>query len=142
MVCCGTPMEPAGEGGAGVAAPTLEELVGTVFDISETELDVCLCVMEDGEQTAAELAERIEYDRSVVSRHLNHLAELGVVEKRRRILDDGGQVYVYSPEEPAVVRERLAGAFLAWAREATSLIESLSREKVAALLDSDAEPPR
>jgi len=85
----------------------------------------------------AELAEQVDYDRSVVSRHLNHLADLGVVDKQRRILKEGGQVYVYTPNDPAAVRRNLLGAFILWVQEATSLIDSLSRKKVEAIVKTD-----
>ena len=110
--------------------PTLETMVRTVFGMSETELDVCLCVMEAGEGTVSELADRVDYDRSVVARHLGHLVDLGVLERRRRLLEAGGQVYVYVPNDEDVVRRRLRGAFLAWVEDATALVETLGREKV------------
>lgn len=135
-------MEPASNDDFSVSEPSLDELLRTVFDMSETELDVCLCVMEGGEQTVAELAEQVDYDRSVVSRHLNHLVDLGVVDKRRRLLKEGGHVYVYVPNDPEVVRRSLAGAFATWVQEATALIDSLSREKVEAIVEADAESPQ
>jgi predicted transcriptional regulator len=142
IVCCDSPMERAGGDDTGVEKPSLDQLMRTVFDMSETELDICLCVMEGGEQTVSELAERIGYDRSVVSRHLNHLADLGVVDKRRRLLKEGGQVYVYTPTDPAAVRRSLSGAFAVWVQEAASLIESLSREKVETMVDADERDPK
>lgn len=131
-------MEPVRDEAEGSDKPSFDELMRVVFDMSETELDICLCVMEGGEQTVKELAERIEYDRSVVSRHLNHLVDLGVVEKRRRILEEGGQVYVYSPNAPDVVRRNLTERFVRWVREATVVLESLNREKVESMVETDA----
>jgi predicted transcriptional regulator len=135
-------MESTTRDAVGVSQPSLDDVMRTVFGMSETELDVCLCVMEGGEQTVAELADRIDYDRSVVSRHLNHLAELGVVTKQRRLRKEGGQVYVYSPTDPASVRRNLAAAFVVWAQEATSLIQSLSREKAEAMVERDTQDPQ
>ncbi|RLM36497.1 MULTISPECIES: helix-turn-helix domain-containing protein [unclassified Haloarcula] len=137
--CCDGPMETVETAEAAVAEPSLETLLRTVFDMSGTELDVCLCVMEGGELTVAELAEQIGYDRSVVARHLNHLAEFGVVEKRRRIRPSGGHVYVYTPQPPEVVRERLRGEFLAWVRLATAELSDLQREKVEAIADAGTD---
>ena len=142
IICCDTAMTRVSDENIGVSEPSLNQLMRTVFDMSETELDICLCVMEGGEQTVAELAEQIDYDRSVVSRHLNHLADLGVVDKQRRILKEGGQVYVYTPNDPAAVRRNLLGAFIFWVQGATSLIDSLSREKVEAIVKTDAEDPQ
>lgn len=142
VVCCDREMTPAADTSFGVTQPTLPDMLGTVFNMSETELDICLCVMEGGEQTVADLAEQVEYDRSVVNRHLNHLVELGVLDKHRRILKAGGEVHVYRPKGPEEVRRSLIGAFMGWVQQATPLLESLSREKVEAIVESDAEDPQ
>lgn len=142
MICCDEAMKRVSDENIGVSEPSLDQLMRTVFDMSKTELDICLCVMEGGEQTVAELTEQIDYDQSVVSRHLNHLADLGVIDKRRRILKEGGQVYVYTPNDPAVVKRNLLGAFTLWVQESTSLIDSLSRQKVEAMVETDTRDPQ
>jgi predicted transcriptional regulator len=142
VVCCDQPMSRVGGDQDGVSEPSIEHLMQTVFGMSESELDICLCVMAAGEQTVSDLAATVDYDRSVVSRHLNHLADLGVVEKQRRLLKQGGHVYVYAPTEPATVRRSLKGAFLTWAQEAVTRIDSLSKDKVAAMVESEAETPQ
>jgi len=137
--CCEAPMAAVETTDTAVEEPHLETLLQTVFDMSGTELDVCLCVMEGGELTVTELAEQIGYDRSVVARHLNHLADLGVVEKRRRIRPEGGHVYVYTPQPPEIVRERLRGEFLSWVRLATAQLGDLQREKVESIADAGTD---
>lgn len=142
VTCCGEPMAPVRDQESAIDAPTLETVLGAVFDISRTELEVCRSVMEAGETTAGELAEQTGYDRSMATRHLNHLAALGVVEKNRRLLERGGQIYVYTPVDEAAVRENLRREFLRWASEAADRITDLSREKVEILADAgpnDAE---
>lgn len=121
-----------------VPEPVLDDLLRVVFGMSPAELDVCLCVMEGGTLTVAELTDRVDYERSVVARHLNHLASLGVVRKRRQILDRGGDVYVYSPEPAETVRRRFRELFLAWAASATARIDELSREKVEGIADEES----
>jgi predicted transcriptional regulator len=140
IACCEarmTPTDPADP----VVEPELEDLLCDVFGMSDSELEICLCVMEGGTMTVDELADRVSYDRSVVSRHLNDLAALGVVEKRRRLIKQGGHVYVYRPVEPEVVRQRLAAAFTAWVRVATERIADLQREKIAAIADAGDDDP-
>lgn len=142
IVCCDGPMEPVDDEAASVEEPSLDELMRTVFDMSETELDICLCVMEEGELTVPNLAERVGYDRSVVARHLDHLVDLGVIDKHRRLLEEGGQIYVYTPNGADLVARRLTGEFARWVQDATSLIESISREKVEAMVEHDTETPQ
>lgn len=139
--CCDRPME-AVDDGAPLEEPSLADLLRTVFDMSDTELELCLCVMEGGELTVNRLASETDYDRSVVTRHLNHLADLGVVEKRRRLLERGGQVYVYTPRKPEVVRRELTRLFAAWVAHAAALLDDLRREKVESIVDRDDEDPR
>lgn len=139
VTCCAATMTPA-EPVDAVAEPELDDLLRDIFQMSDAELEVCLCVMEGGTMTVKELAERIEYDRSVVSRHLNHLAELGVVDKQRRLIEQGGHVYVYRPVDPETVRERLTAAFVTWVQGATAEIAALREEKVADIADVDDEP--
>lgn len=141
--CCGAPMTPpetrprsTAPDDAGPAEPSVADVLRVAFGMSPAELDVCLCVMEAGPTTVAELTERVDYDRSVVARHCNHLAALGVVEKRRQLLDRGGDVYVYVPRRPAVVRRRLRESFLAWAGVAAERVEEVSREKVEGIAEA------
>lgn len=141
VVCCGEQMAAAGDAPAD-ADPTLGTVLRTVFDMSETELDVCLCVMEAGEVTASDLAEETGFDRSIVTRHLNHLAELGVIDKNRRLLERGGHVYVYTPTDESTVRDRLQGEFLEWVRVASTRLAALDREKVESLAGTDGAEPR
>lgn len=139
IVCCAGPMQPVEDPpGDPVDEPSLEDLLRTVFDMSSTELDICLCVMEGGEQTVKELAELTDYDRSVVSRHLNHLVELGVLEKQRQLLREGGFVYVYSPKGEDAVRRNLERRFLAWLEASFGQLDALRREKVEGIVESDA----
>jgi predicted transcriptional regulator len=134
VACCDGPMTPVRPAASG---PTLEDLLRTVFDMSGAELDVCLCVMEGGWTTAAELADRTDYDRSVVARHLSHLVALEVVERRRQILRSGGEAYVYTPADPADVRRRFRERFLRWAAAGATRIDELSREKVEAIVEGE-----
>ena len=139
ITCCETTMTPA-ESVEAVAEPDLDSILRHVFQMSDTELEVCLCVMEGGTMTVTELADQIDYDRSVISRHLNHLSKLGVVEKQRRLIKQGGHVYVYRPVPPETVRKQLTAAFVTWVQGATRQIGTLRQEKVASIADIDDEP--
>lgn len=139
--CCDGSMRPLGASPSPVNQPSLDDILRTAFDMSETELDVCLCVMASGERTVNELVEQIDYDRSVVARHLNHLVELGVLEKRRRLLKRGGDVYVYAPLDPDVVRRNLTDRFFCWVAHAAPLLAELRRDKVEAIVETASADP-
>jgi len=118
-------------------SPELAVVLREVFGISETGITICVHLMEEGESTAGEIAEHLDVDRSTVSRQLNHLTDIGLLEKRRRLLTDGGHVHVYSPVDVEDVRRRLTAGLYAWLDEALELIEDIDREKVAALARAD-----
>lgn len=120
-----------------VKRPELAVVLREVFGISETGINVCICLMEEGESTAGTLAERLDIDRSTVGRQLNHLTDIGLLEKRQRLLKDGGYVYVYSPVDVEQVRQRLTVGLYAWFGEALELVENINREKVKALARAD-----
>jgi predicted transcriptional regulator len=122
-----------------VKQPDLATVLRDVFGISETGLKVCICLMEEGESTAADIAEQLGIDRSTVGRQLNHLTDIGVLDKRQRLLTDGGYVHVYSPVPVEEVRQRLAVGLYAWTAEALELVEHVNREKLNALARADGE---
>lgn len=122
-----------------VKRPDLAVVLRDVFGISETGLKVCICLMEEGESTANDIADLLGIDRSTVGRQLNHLTEVGVLDKRQRLLTDGGYVHVYSPVPVEEVRERLAAGLFAWASEALELVEHIERRKLDALARADGD---
>ena len=136
ITCCGSPMSRV-DADPAVPEPSLGDLLGAVFGMSDAELDICLCVMEGGEQTAQELADRTDYDRSVAARHLNHLAELGVLEKRRRLLKKGGHIYLYAPRSAETVRREFKRQFLVWLEGAAGRLGEVRREKVEDIVDAE-----
>ena len=131
--CCERRPRPVETGNLEIEAPALEDLLGMVFGMNETELDVCLCVMDVGEATTSDIAAELDVDRSHVSRHLNHLVDLGVLKKRERLLEGGGRVNVYTPASLETVRRHFTLGLVAWFTEAVDVIEGLSREKVEAI---------
>lgn len=131
--CCDRRPRPVESTDVEIEPPELEDLLGMVFGMNETELEVCLCVMDVGEATTRDIAAELDVDRSHVSRHLNHLVHLGVLEKRERLLEAGGRVNVYTPASLETVRRNFTLGLLAWFTEAVDVIEGLSREKVAAI---------
>lgn len=132
-VCCGVEVSECSNT-VPVEPPDEEQIMGTIFDISETELEVCRCLMSKSEVTINELADAIDRDRSVVSRHLNHLVELGMVEKQSRILPEGGRANVYRHRSADVIRQRFTLGLYLWMADAVELIDSFSEEKIARMV--------
>lgn len=120
-----------------VKHPELPVVLREVFGISETGINICVCLMEEGASTAGNLAERLDMDRSTVGRQLNHLTDIGLLEKRQRLLKDGGYVYVYSPVDVEEIRQRLTVGLCTWVGETLELVEDINREKLKAMARAD-----
>lgn len=136
--CCGEPMEQI-DTSVPIESPDIAHVMHHVFDISATELDVCRQVMAEDETTINELADEIDRDRSVITRHLNHLVELGIVEKTSRILADGGRVNVYSHCTEEELHRQLELGLYTWMLDALEGVEDVSEEKIAMMADSQQE---
>jgi len=130
MECCGSEPRRVSDEGASVEPPGTRELFGQVFGMTETEMSICLCVIEEEEATTNDIAEALDLERSVVSRYVNHLVELGFLHKHERNLREGGRVHVYTHADPEEVTRSLTLGFYRWAVEGTKLIEEFERKKM------------
>lgn len=119
----------------GVAKPGLQTVLEAVFMMSSTELEVCLCVMDAGEATIEEIAARIDASRTTVSRHVDHLDDIGVLEPDERVRPSGGRVTRYTTASPETVRARFKFGLCHWMAEAVQQIDSLTEEKVREIGD-------
>lgn len=134
QTCCDQPME-AIETTTVYEPPGLEAVVQDVFDMSPTAVRVCREVMAKEAANVSELAAELDYDRSTITRHLNHLVDLGLVEKRERTLSEGGRAYVYAPKPAEDVRRQFKLGLCGWFEDAMGAVDELSREKVEAMAD-------
>lgn len=128
--CCGEEMESIET--AAVSEPELAPLLITVFDVSQTGIEICVHVMEGEETTAGEIATALDVHRSTVTRQLNRLQELGVVERRERSLKEGGQAHLFAPVPPEEARQRLREGLFSWVTDAATLLDEVDRRKLAA----------
>lgn len=130
----------------GVREPDLDTVLRTVFGMSPLGLEVCLCLMEVGPASVADVTEAVDADRSTVARHVDHLVDIGVLEPDERIRPEGGRVTVFRTAPPAVVRERFRRALYRWMGAAVGAVDDLTEEKVRSLAevwtdrDGDAGP--
>lgn len=136
--CCGDSMREV-ETTVPIGSPDVEHVMHDIFDISATELDVCRQVMAEDETTINELVDTIDRDRSVITRHLNHLVELGILEKKSRILTEGGRVNVYSHCTEETVNRQLELGLYTWLINAVDVIDDVSAEKIAMMAQNSDE---
>jgi predicted transcriptional regulator len=108
--------------------PDYLELFGLLFDFNELECKVYQVLHTLGSKEAGELAEKLNRDRSTVSRALNRLHEEGFVIRRRRVLRSGGQAYEYTARNPRELRHRAHGRLEEWSDSAHESIEEFLQD--------------
>lgn len=73
-----------------------EAVLTHIFDINQRETRAYRALHNRGENTAKELAEHLDRHPSNVYEALDGLDDIGLVTRRRRVPDHGGQEYVFS----------------------------------------------
>ena len=94
--------------------PAFEEILACVFDLQPHEVRTYETVRRRPASTVAELADALDRDRSNVNRSLSTLREQGLVERHRRLLEDGGHVYQYDATPLPEVRTLMHDTLEAW----------------------------
>lgn len=138
VACCGEPMT-AVDATAAIDPPDTESLVREVFGMSATDLELCRVLVAEGEATIGDLTGRLDRDRTSITRRLNHLTDVGVLDKHTRVLPEGGRANVYAPNDIDAVHRQLELGLYAWLDDALDLVEDLNREKIEAMADA-ADP--
>lgn len=129
MSCHGHEMQPVTDLEMSVKRPDVKQVLLQAFGLPKPGLDICLCVIGDGPLSANEVAETLGYDRSTITRYLNKLVELGLLQRSELNREGGGVVNVYhSVDLQRMRRETLVG-FYVWAGEAAALIEDANLTK-------------
>jgi len=129
MSCHDKPMERVTDIEMSVQPPDVKQVLLQAFGLPKAGLDICLCVIGEGPQSANEVAESLGYDRSTITRYLNELVRLGLLEQSELNREEGGVVNVYhSVDLERMRRETLIG-FYVWAGEAAALIEDANLTK-------------
>jgi predicted transcriptional regulator len=129
MSCHGEPMERVTDMEMDVKPPDIRQVLLDAFGLPKAGLDICLCVIGEGPLSANEVADSLGYDRSTVTRYLNKLVDLGLLQRSELNREEGGVVNVYhSVDLERMRRETLIGFYI-WAGEAATLIEEANLTK-------------
>lgn len=137
--CCGEQMDAVRMDA--VNEPELQTLFLEVFGVSRTGRDVCRRLIEEEQATTDELATALEINRSTVTRQLNQLRELGIVERYERPLDGGGEIHVYTPVPLDEIRQRHLEGLLSWMTDAITLVGELHSRRRETIGEPGASEP-
>lgn len=140
--CCDGEMERVESIETGIREPELKRVLNQVFGMSDVEKEMCVYLMSEGDSTIPEIAESFDLDRSSVSRYVNHLVDIGVLQKSTRNLKEGGHINVYSHHEPRDVQRIFKLGLYRWAAMAMELVDEMNREKFRATIDAPEEEER
>jgi predicted transcriptional regulator len=124
-------------------APTIEDLVGNVdpsfqhvlscvFGIQDHESRTYLILLDNPGSTVAELADRLDRDRSNVNRSLTALLEKGLATRQRRLLDPGGYVYQYTATPLPEAKEMMHEALDEWVTAVHDRIDDVEEADLVA----------
>ncbi|MFB6311836.1 MAG: helix-turn-helix domain-containing protein [Salinirussus sp.] len=139
MSCHGRPMRRVTEIDITVKRPDVRQVLLQAFGLPKAGLDICLCVIDEGPLSANEVAELLGYDRSTITRYLNKLVELGLLQRSELNREEGGVVNVYHSVDLETMRRETLFGFYVWAGEAAQLIEDANITKQDVL---DENPER
>jgi len=129
LSCHGEKMNEIAEWDLTVNPPELRQVLLEAFGLPKVGIDICLCVVGEGPMSPSDVADRLDYDRSTISKYLNQLVDIGLLEKSQLNRKSGGYVNVYHGGNiDRLHREMLVG-FYAWAGEAAALIEEANEAK-------------
>jgi predicted transcriptional regulator len=129
MSCHGDPMQRVTETEMSVNEPEVRQVLLQAFGLPKAGLDICLCVIGEGPLPASDVAEKLGYDRSTVTRYLNELVEFGLLRRSTLNREQGGVVNVYHTIDIDQMRRETLIGFYVWAGEAATLIEEANVTK-------------
>lgn len=125
VTCNGDELDEITDWEMNVESPDLRQVLLDAFGLSKSGLDICLCVIEEGPLSVAELADTLDYGKTTISRYLNDLVEIGLLKKSQLNRQEGGYVNVYHPIDLETMRREMLVGFYMWAGEATALMDAL-----------------
>lgn len=129
MSCHDKRMEPVTDVEMSVKPPDVEQVLLRAFGLPKASHDICLCVIGEGPLSVNGVAESLGYDRSTVTRYLNDLVDLGLLQESELNREGGGVVNVYHPVDLERTRRETLIGFYVWAGEAATLIENANAMK-------------
>lgn len=105
-----------------------EDLLECVYNLTTNEVRVYRLLLLKGPLTASEVGEELGRSPNSAYRFLRSLQACKLVYKKQENRKEGGYYYVYYPEEPDIVRERLTDFRCQWDQKIEELIQEFPRD--------------
>lgn len=102
-----------------------EAVMNLIFGITQREARTYLALHNRGENTAQDLGENLDRHPSNVYEALNGLYETGLVTRRRRVPEHGGQEYVFSSVPVQEATQIIRNEFERWVAQMRDELDTL-----------------
>ncbi|MFB6154643.1 MAG: helix-turn-helix domain-containing protein [Haloferacaceae archaeon] len=112
--------------------PSFQNVLSCVFGIQDHESRTYLVLLDNPGSTVAELAERLDRDRSNVNRSLTALLDKGLATRQRRLLEPGGYVYQYTATTLPEAKELMHEALDQWVEAVHERIDEVEEDELVA----------
>ena len=109
---------------------TLQHILKCVLKLTASEIDVYLTLQRHPGIGVSAISDYVGRDKSGVYRTLQTLTEKGLVERKYRILKNGGYRYLYYPVPLEELREKLISELEDWYQKLNDMVDAL-KEKAA-----------
>ena len=107
---------------APIEEPSPAAVARTVLGLRPQELATYDAVRAAPGGSTAAITDRLDRDRSNVNRSLMALCEVGLVRRKRRLLEHGGYCYAYYAAPESVATQLLTAALDRWAKAAREAV--------------------
>ena len=108
--------------------PNFKCILGCLLGLSPTEIEAYLTLYKYGETGVDELAKVMGKDKTTIYRSLQTLMERGLVNRKYRILRQGGYKYLYQPVPLKELKTKLQDELERWYKRLNKVIESFEIE--------------
>jgi len=92
---------------------TIEDLMRCILGLQEIEIRIYFNLLENGEGSVLEIAERVNRDRTTVQKALRSLMNCGLV-SRKKVTEKVGYKYIYNAVELDKVSDIIEGLLDEW----------------------------
>lgn len=107
---------------------TFQHILKCVLKLTASEIDVYLALHRHPGIGVSRISEYVGRDKSGVYRTLQTLTEKGLVERKYRILKNGGYRYLYYPVPLEELKSRLVSQLEEWYRKLNDMVDALKNK--------------
>lgn len=103
----------------------IEDIIACSLSLKRSEYRVFKILLRTKENlTIAEIADKLELDRTTVQKIIKKLSEKGLIYRFQQNLDNGGYVYNYNIKDKIAVKKHIKDSLKIWYENSISQIDN------------------